>query len=240
MAIPAHVLPYLAELSVHIGAGTIATAAGYAAVSVRKGARLHRVFGTIFVLSMLIMAMMAIYLAASLAGTSPRQHANIVIGIFVLYLLATSWMTVKRKPRSTGPFDKAALATISAVAATLLFWGVTAARAAHGYDGYAAPIYFVFGAAAVLFAGLDLQVIRRGGVSGPARIARHLSRMCTAFFLATASFFLGQQKVMPDWIQGSPVLTILALAPLAIMIFWLIRVRVAPEWKIQTLPGNMS
>ena len=46
-----------------------------------------------------------------------------------------------------------------------------------------------------------------------------------ALFFAAGSFFIGQQKVMPLWMQGSPVLYVLGLAPLAFLIFWLIRVR---------------
>ncbi len=68
-------------------------------------------------------------------------------------------------------------------------------------------------------------MIRRGGISGNPRIARHLWRMCAALFIATGSFFLGQQKVMPEWMQGSPLLFVPALAPLVLMIFWLIRIR---------------
>jgi len=48
---------------------------------------------------------------------------------------------------------------------------------------------------------------------------------CFALFFAAASFFLGQQKVMPAFMHGSPLLYIPALAPLALMIYWLVRVR---------------
>jgi hypothetical protein len=53
------------------------------------------------------------------------------------------------------------------------------------------------------------------------RIRRHLWRMCFAFFIATGSFFLGQQRVMPVAVRGSPVLFALAFAPFAVMLFWL-------------------
>jgi hypothetical protein len=49
--------------------------------------------------------------------------------------------------------------------------------------------------------------------------------MCFAFFIATGSFFLGQQDVMPQAVQGSPVLFVLAFAPFAVMAFWLVRLR---------------
>ena len=67
----------------------------------------------------------------------------------------------------------------------------------------------------------DLQ--RRGGW-GRQTIATSLANVLRPFF-AAAFFFLGQQKVMPRSLHGSPLLTALATAPLAVMIFWLVRVR---------------
>jgi len=46
-------------------------------------------------------------------------------------------------------------------------------------------------------------------------------------FIATGSFFLGQAKVIPKPIRVFPVLTILALLPLILMLFWLARVRLS-------------
>jgi hypothetical protein len=87
----------------------------------------------------------------------------------------------------------------------------------------AAPI--IFAAVASLAAGADLKVILRGGISGVDRVARHLWRMCAGLFIATGSFFIGQQKVMPAFMQGSPVLLVLGIAPLVVMIYWLIKNR---------------
>ncbi|MBI3677808.1 MAG: hypothetical protein HY243_14460, partial [Proteobacteria bacterium] len=50
-------------LTLHIGAGSIAALSGAAALTVRKGGRLHRKFGTIFLVCMLVMAAMAIPLS---------------------------------------------------------------------------------------------------------------------------------------------------------------------------------
>jgi hypothetical protein len=61
--------------------------------------------------------------------------------------------------------------------------------------------------------------------------------MCAALFVATGSFFIGQQKVMPAFIQGSPVLFILGLAPLILMIFWLVRVGRRPWAKTPAEAG---
>ena len=49
--------------------------------------------------------------------------------------------------------------------------------------------------------------------------------MCFAFFIATGSFFLGQQDVLPEAVRGSPLLFVPAFAPFGLMAFWLVRVR---------------
>ena len=53
----------------------------------------------------------------------------------------------------------------------------------------------------------------------------------TALLIAAFSFFLGQQKVMPVAIQGSPWLFVPPLATLAAMVFWIFRVRFAQAWS---------
>ena len=79
-------------------------------------------------------------------------------------------------------------------------------------------------------AAADLNMILRRGLSGPARIARHLWRMCTALFIASGSFFLGQMDEIPQALRG-PHLFVLAFAPLAALLFWMIRVRLTRAFK---------
>jgi hypothetical protein len=232
MALAPAVIPYLPELIAHIGAGSIAILSGYAAVTVAKGERAHRAFGTVFAAAMLITGAMATYMAASLQHVMIGQKGNITGGIFAAYLAATGWMTVRRKEASTGQFEKIAAVVIASVAATDLIWGMQASLSPFGkLDGYAAPFYYVFAAIAALFGAMDFKVILQGGISGAARIARHLWRMCFALFFAAGSFFIGQQKVMPAWLHGSPILLALGLAPLGFLVFWLLRVRFANWYK---------
>jgi hypothetical protein len=60
---------------------------------------------------------------------------------------------------------------------------------------------------------------------GPARVRRHLWRMCFAMFIATGSFFLGQANVLPEPLRVRPVRTLLAYLPLMLMFFYLWRYR---------------
>lgn len=235
MTFPSPVLPYLPPAIVHISAGVIAILTGYAAVNMRKGERLHRMFGTVFVLAMLTASALAVYLAAFVPPAAPGgapPNASMSVGFLTIYLVVTAWMTVRRKERGVGSFDYAALIAALGAAGALALFGL---RAASLHEKLVAP-YYVFAGFAAFAAALDLKVILLGGISGAARIARHLWRMCFAFFFASAFFFIGQQKVMPQWMHGAWYLYVLGLAPLAFLVFWMIRVRLT-NWFKRRLAG---
>jgi len=158
-----------------------------------------------------------------------NQMNNVGGGLLAAYLVATGWMTMKTRPGTVGTFGKVAVLVPLAVSALFLWWGVHATANGGKLYGFASAFYYVFGGVAGLFAAIDLRMIVRGGVSGVQRLARHLWRMCVGLFFATGSFFLGQQKVMPQFMHGSPILWVLALAPFAFMIYWLIRIRRKPK-----------
>jgi uncharacterized membrane protein len=207
-------------LILHVSAGCIAILAGAAALSVRKGERLHRRFGTAFFSAMLLMSGFALLLSVLV------QPGTIIGSIFVLYLVATAWATAKRPEGTVGGFDKVAFFIVAACAVGELVLGFLASTSPRGrLFGYPAPLFYVLGSIMTLAATGDLRMILRGGISGAPRIARHLWRMCFALFFATGSFFIGQQKVMPAFMHGSPILVVLGLAPLLLMFFWLWRVR---------------
>ena len=231
-AFPAAVTAYLPLVAVHIVGGVIAIATGYTAVLVAKGERVHRAVGTVFVVAMLIMAGMATYLAVSLLGKLPGQMGNVAAGALVPYLVGTAWMAVRRKEGTVGLFEKLALVVVLGVSAGFLVLGVKAATSPRGVlDGYPGYFYFVFAGITAFMGALDVRVLLKGGLTGAARISRHLWRMCFAFFFAAGSFFLGQQKVMPVWMHGAWYLYVLGLAPLVFLLFWMIRVRIGNRFK---------
>src|SRR5262249_36591484 len=89
-------------LNGHVIAGTVGLLSGIIAVSTCKGARAHRTTGVVFCVSMLLMAVLADYLAVAM----PEQIPNLFIGTFTIYLVATAWMTVRGKERSVGIPEK--------------------------------------------------------------------------------------------------------------------------------------
>jgi hypothetical protein len=220
-------------LIVHIAAGSLGILAGFATVAMTKGETLHRAFGTAFSLSMLTVSAFAVYLALFqpplYPGAAPAS-ATVPVAILTFYLVATGWMTVRRTERGVGPFEYGALLVATGVAVAMLTFGLIAAgNPVERLQGF--PVrYYAFASFAAFPALLDLKVILQGGISGAARIARHLWRMCFAFFFAASFFFLGQPRVAA-FVHHSPILYVPALAPLVIMIFWLIRVRLTRWFK---------
>jgi uncharacterized membrane protein len=140
-------------LIAHIFGGSLAIAAGFVAMTVKKGASWHRKSGLIFFYAMLVMATLAVFMAAA-RGVAPG--ANLPAGLLTIYLV------------------------------------VTGARAARPPNP---------------------------------QIRRHVTRMCLALFIASGSFFLGQQDEFPRELRGQPVFTLLALAPLLVLAYW--------RWKLR-------
>jgi uncharacterized membrane protein len=214
-------------LALHITAAAVGLASGALALIYRKGSALHRRAGQWFVVSMLVMA----GVGAAVAPFLP-QRGSAVGGAFTLYLVVTGWMTMRRKYGASGRFERFALIYVAGVVAADLFFGWEAARSPSGQlDGIPAAPHFIFAALAALAGFGDFRVIRRGGIAGVSRLARHLWRMCVALFIATASFFLGQQQVFPEALQGSPLLFIPEFALLGGLGYWLIRIRVGRRFR---------
>jgi uncharacterized membrane protein len=218
-------------LLAHIVAGSIGALSGAAALTFAKGSSPHRAAGNAFLVAMLTMSVSAAYLAVLI-------HDVTVFGaIFTVYLVATAWVAAKRRDGCTGAFEVIALMFALGVAATEFVFGVQAQASTTGrYWNYPPGPYFVLASVAMLAVGMDLKVIMLGGISGAARIARHLWRMCFALFIAVLSFIgQGLRTVLPLTTPGALYVLLFALLPLALMIFWLVRVRLT-NWYRKDAP----
>ena len=220
-------------LVLHIAGGMVGIVSGAAAMAFRKGGARHALAGNVFFVAMLAMASIGAFVSPFLVSRNgdPKMFDS-TMGFFTCYLVATSWLTVRRKAGTIGRAEPAAFAFAALLAAACVVNGMRAAGSASGQlGGFPATGYYVAASLIALAAALDLKIIRQGGIAGVPRIARHLWRMSAAWFIAAGSFFLGQQRVMPEAVQGSPILTILGLAPLAFMLFWLVRVRLGKRLR---------
>ncbi len=208
-------------LIIHVAFGAIAVLSGITALLSRKGARLHRTAGAIFFASMLTSAAAGVYIAL----TKPEM-ITLLAGCFTIYLVATAWITVKRKPKEIGGIELVATLGALAIGVAGLSFGIEAQNSVSGLkDGYSAEPYFFFGALALLAVAADVSVLIRRGVTGRQRIARHLWRMSFALYIATGSAFTGPgAQAFPEQIRGSILLTLPENTIALLMMFWLIRV----------------
>jgi hypothetical protein len=219
-------------MTLHIIAGSLGLLSGFLALSVMKGAKLHRKSGMLFVYAMIAMSLLGAIMAAV---WNVVPVANIPMAMLTAYLVITGLITVRPSSARSLRLDIGLMLVVSAVALALLAFGVKAASSPNGkLNGMPSPPFFVFGVIAILASVGDLRVIRSGGVRairGTPRLARHLWRMCTALLIAAFSFFLGQAKVFPKPIRIFPLLVIPPLVVLVALLYWLWRVRVRRSFR---------
>lgn len=204
-------------LYLHIGAGTLGLLAGAAAFAFRKGSRLHRLAGNVFVVAMLVMSA----IGATVAPFLPTpERASVIAGVLTFYLVLSSWAAVRRKPGQIGAFDYGLLLTSLAVVVASGYLMNLAAQSPTGkLDGQPAAAFVMFILIGSLAAVGDLRLILKRGVSGAMRLARHLWRMTVAYFIAANALFLGQPQVFPKALQGWLFLP--ALLILGLLLYWL-------------------
>lgn len=225
----------------HITGGTVALLAGTVAVLSAKGARLHRVAGTVFVASMLVMAAFADYLALAI----PDQIPNLLIGTFTIYLVATAWMTVRRKAGTIGLAEKLAflvilcLCTPFALLSFELAAGLTPwLRSAMPLEGPVRIALYSFTCVIALATIGDARMLWAGGIAGARRIGRHLWRMCLGLSMAAGSAFTnGLPRLLPHGVH-LPLLLLFVpqFAALALLVFWAVRVRLT-GWYSRVTPS---
>jgi hypothetical protein len=214
---------HTAILDLHIVSGTLGMLSGFVAVFLRKGSRRHGIAGNLFVISMVSLSLTGVYLALM-----KSQPGNVVGGTLTFYLVTTAWLAAKRQAGKPGMVDCGALLVGLSLAAVELTWGAEAAMSPTGlkYDYPPGP-YFFMGLVAGLAAVGDVRMIAGRGIAGTRRIRRHLWRMCFALFIASASIFLARQHLFPAFMRKTGMLMLLSFLPLVLMIYWMIRVRVA-------------
>lgn len=213
-------------LPLHIAGGAGGLLAGGAAMALPKGSRGHALAGSIFAASMALMGLSGAWIAA---WTPDRVTAT--TGLFVFYLVVTSWATA-RGGLKVGRSMWLACAGGSAISFAYLAWGLIAAASSDGrIDRLPGTIAFVFAALAGMAAVFDVKVALVGKLSPRQRIGRHLWRMSLALLIAAMSFFVGQQKVMPEAWRGSPLLFAPEIAILLAMLGYGLRVRFAGKWR---------
>jgi len=217
-------------LPIHIIAGLLGLASGAIALSVRKGANLHRKSGMIFVYAMLVVA-----ITGTVMGALISEMAAVIPGALTFYLVLTSFLTVRRPVvRKSSWIDFGVMLIGLIVGIASIIYGFVA-------EGQPTVLYIIFGTIALLATLGDLRMMARG-IQGTYRIARHLWRMCFALLLASISLFIGQSQVFPELLRNSGLLPMPVLLVLFLMFYWLVRVRFTQWYRRyqQQIPVDVS
>jgi hypothetical protein len=224
-------MSYSPILLLHIASGTLGMLSGFVAIFLRKGSRRHGLAGNVFVLAMISLSVTGTYLALM-----KSQPGNVMGGIVTFYLVTTAWLTARRRDGQPGMFDWGALMIAVGLAAFAITSGIEAVLSPSGlkYD-YPPWPYFMMGSVATLAVIGDIRMMVRRGIHGTQRIARHLWRMSFALFIAASSIFMARQQIFPAFMRKTGMLMVLSFLPLALMVFWLIRVRFAGAKLKRTL-----
>jgi uncharacterized membrane protein len=225
----------------HIGGGALGLVSGSVAVIVRKGGRAHRAAGTVFVVSMTVMAVAACYLAVVI----PDQLVNVFISVFSLYLILTGWMAARRKSRGTGLAEWTAMLVGLCLCAPFAILSFQLAsglaplfKSAVPFKGPVLIAIYSFTAILAIAALGDVKTIAVGGNVARPRIARHLWRMCLGLALAAGSGFTnGFARLLPGPYHVPLVFFLPQFIPVILLVFWLIRVRVGAAWRPASAAG---
>lgn len=222
------------EALFHVTFGALGLLTGVAALSARKGSSLHRRAGTAFFVVMLTTAASGTYL-----GFQGGELGNAVAGIVTIYLMTTSWVTIRRGEGEVGAFEIGAF-LFAAFAAVLAYYAAyTSIRSGTALLG---GIPYLTIATIILLAAIaDLSVLLRRGVRGRQRVARHLWRMQLGFAAAVGSFFPGQIEHFPQFIKDVRPFILLFIpffAVIGLMFGWLLVVlftRWHERWREATI-----
>ena len=204
-------------LPLHVLGGAIGIVSGLLALYAVKGARLHRKSGMVFVYAMLVMSLSGVVVALGRSGAA----MNVPAGLVTAYLVITSLLTVHAPSAGSRRLERGAMMAAFALGAASI--GAAFVSAARGNSGFVFPL-LMFGGLAVSAGVGDRRMLRAGGLRGTARLKRHLWRMCVALFIASASFFLGPVRRIPEPLR-MPALRLIPLVVLVTMVYWLWRYR---------------
>lgn len=213
-------LPFF--LALHICAGAIALLAGYAVIIAKKGRAAHKYLGRVYVLGMLALGSTGTYIA--IVREVPLSMLN---GLVLCYFVLSSLNTIWQPQKQVNIWDEFLFAFASLITIGFVLYSYQTTQVVNGQlGGFGTTAYIVFGSVMTVCATADLRYIKRGGLAGSSRLARHLWRMFFPLLMSTAAFFLGQAKHLPDSIQRIELLLIPVALVVLSGIYWFVKVNI--------------
>ncbi|WP_109260976.1 hypothetical protein [Hyphobacterium indicum] len=197
----------LGDLHFWIGCGAII--AGFAAFASRKGEGVHRKAGTLFVVSMGLLAISGLWLSLA---------RDILFTVFLsaisFHALITGWAAARNRSVLCRWISRLAPIVSGLIVLGAAAGGMIAGASPDGaLDGLPPDAFYGLALVSAVLCGLDIFYALMSAPALRMRLTRHLWRMGFSFFLATGIFFFGNNHVLPEvlrtpWFLALPVLAV--------------------------------
>lgn len=159
----------------------------------RKGDKLHRIVGLLFVNSMLLAAFASLILAL--------MHPNyflFIVGVFSAYLSFSAWRYLRFKQASVQAQWPDYLASVTMLVSALIFFAIGILKVVEGNTF--ALVLILFAYISIRFVIGDFKFFKSESKTYKAAIAGHLQRMIGAYISAATAFLVVNHAWFPTFI----------------------------------------
>ena len=181
------------SLSLHIIAGFTALVTGIPAFASRKGGKIHRLSGKIYVLAMLVVAFSSFFLA--LIRYNPFLF---MVGVFTLYMTVTGYRGLGRKQRKQSNTPDWVLIVFSIMMAAYML--VKTFMMMHLYRDFV-PVVMVFSVTLAVFILRDIRIYSgREEMNANKWLLYHIGRISGAYIATFTAFLVTNVQTNPAYI----------------------------------------
>jgi len=196
-------------LALHITGGALGLITGTINLIRRKGDKVHRRLGKVFMYSMLTAGFSSLVLSV--------MHPNyflFMIGVFTLYMIATGKRYINLKlSGGTQKADRLDWAiTIVMLAAAILFIGIGIKLIVK--PNFFGTVFIVFGSLGLLMVKLDFANYQGKSRAKNYWLLAHLQRMTGAYIASLTAFLVVNAKYFPEYLPAA----LFWLLPTAILV----------------------
>ena len=208
-------------LVIHITGGTLGLLAGTVSMIRKKGDKLHRNIGNIFLYGMLAAGATSIALAC--------LHPNyflLITGIFTLYMCSTGrrylFLKVRGKPQ---PFDWALSFAMLVAAIVFVGWGSYVLYKGNNFG----IVFIAFGVIGARFVRADLVNYTGRSKLKNYWLTGHLQRMTGAYIASLTAFLAVNGQYMTQWFPDYVLWLLPTLVLLPCIFIWTKKYKVAQQ-----------
>jgi len=170
----------------HAFFGGLGLTAGIVSILVRKGGKVHKLWGKIFSVGMITSSFLSLIVACF------PGHENMflfLIGIFTIYMVLAGnrALTLKVSIKSkANALDKSISYTMFAIAVMMLIFGTICLLK----DNNLWTLYFFFGSIGLLMIYRDFKAFKEFTTNNKVAIVSHIGRMVGAFITSVTAFIV--------------------------------------------------